>query len=120
MADLKKFQDPFCKLGIFTMGVDATDGLAYVPDAAGTLTLAGATDYYRVHLLVAAKSGDGVTGVLTGAVIAKSVGALAMGQPCKPAANGLYDVATVGTDHVSGYAGTVTSGSELFTLVKVA
>lgn len=121
MADLKKFQDPFCKLGIFTMGTDATDGLAYVPSSAGVLTVAGATDYYRVHLLVAAKNTDGVTGVLTGAVIAKCSEALTVGQPCTPAANGKYGVATVGTNHVSGYAATATSADgDLFTLVKVA
>lgn len=121
MADLKKFQDHFYKLGVFTMGVDATDGLAYVPSAAGVLTLAGATDYYRVHIPVIAKNGDGVTGVLLGAVIAKSAAAISAGKPVTPAANGTYDVAVIGTDHVSGYAQTATSGAaELFTLIKVA
>jgi len=121
MADLKKFQDPFYKLGVFTMGVDATDGLAYVPSAAGVLTLAGATDYYRVHIPVIAKNGDGVTGTLTGAVIATCSEALAVGQPCTPSANGKYGLATVGTNHVSGYAATATAlDGDKFTLIKVA
>lgn len=118
---LKKFEDHWNDLAIFKMGVASTNGLAYVPDASGSLTVAGATDYYRVHLPVAAANGEEVRGILTGAVIATCSEAISVGQPCKPAASGKYAVATVGTDHVSGYAATATSlDGDLFTLIKVA
>jgi hypothetical protein len=89
----------------FTMGVDVTEGLAYTPDANGTLTVAGATDYFLVFPKRKALSGDKLSVLFTGAPIATlGVGGATFGQPLKMGAGGLYIVGTPGTDHITAYA----------------
>ena len=106
----------------FTMTVaDSVDGLAYVADASGNLTVAPDGTKAVFYLTKRAKVGDKVAVIAIGEVIAKASGAIAVGGPCTPDANGKMKAATIGTDQVVGWARQATTNDgDIFTMVKVA
>jgi len=117
---LQIMNQPAQEIGPFTIASTVVDAAAYVPDASGALTVAGATDYYRVHPSVRAVSGDRLSAVFSGIVEAIASGTVTCGEACKPAADGKYATGTPGTDYISGVAITTATTGLKFSLLKFA
>jgi hypothetical protein len=120
---LKLVQQPQWIQGEFTQTVaDSVDGLAYAPDAGGNLVVAIATSTFAVYLVKRAKVNDKVSGIVTGLVIAKASGAIAVNGPAAYDAAGKIKAGTVGTDTIIGYVWPIAAvnDGDIVSLVKTA
>lgn len=117
---LKPLSQPNQEIGPFTIASTVVDAAAYVSDDSGALTVAGATDYLRVHPSKHATSGESLSAVFSGIVQALASGTVTAGEPVKPAASGAYATGTVGTDYISGLALTTATTGLKFSLLKFA
>jgi hypothetical protein len=112
---------PVLTTGPYTMTVaDSVDALWYMPDTNGDLIVA-AGNVLCGALQKRAKVGDKVSLVVIGEVLAKASGAITAGAAIVCDSAGKIKAATVGTDHVHGFAlTTCTTDGDILSVLKTS